>query len=66
MSFSCPHLRPGDEHCHRLNIDCVPGRRGCVLERGAESTAPADPREPGRDEEKDRPEKLPWWMRPES
>jgi hypothetical protein len=66
MSFSCPHLRPDDEHCRRLNIDCIPGRRGCVLERAEESAAPTEPREPGRDEEKGREEKLPWWMRPES
>ena len=44
MSFSCPHFRPDDEHCLRLNIDCVPGRRGCVLEGKAVFAVPVEER----------------------
>lgn len=32
MSFSCPHFAPNGDRCLRLATDCVPGRRGCVLE----------------------------------
>lgn len=32
MSFSCPHFDLNDDRCLRLATDCVPGRRGCVLE----------------------------------
>lgn len=30
-SFSCPHFDLANDWCLRLNADCVPGRRGCVL-----------------------------------
>jgi hypothetical protein len=32
MSFSCPHFDPNRDLCLRLDTDCVPGRRGCVLQ----------------------------------
>ena len=32
-SFSCPHLNTETDFCIKLNVDCVPGRKGCVLNR---------------------------------
>ena len=54
MSFSCPHFRPEDECCLRLQQDCVPGRRGCVLDGKAVFAVPAEERVRGREEEKRR------------
>ena len=54
MSFSCPHYRPEDEHCLRLKTDCVPGRRGCVLEGKSVFAVPAEQRVREREEEKQR------------
>lgn len=54
MSFSCPHFRPDDEHCLRLNEDCVPGRRGCVLGSKAVFAVPVEERIRERQEEKRR------------
>ncbi|MCX6943450.1 MAG: hypothetical protein NT173_01570 [Opitutales bacterium] len=51
MSFSCPHFRPDDDHCLRLETDCVPGRRGCVLQGRAEFAVPAEERVREREEE---------------
>ncbi len=31
MSFFCAHLDPGTEQCMKLKVECIPGRRGCVL-----------------------------------
>jgi hypothetical protein len=52
MSFSCPHFRPNDEHCLRLNTDCVPGRRGCVLPADTVFAVPAAERVRLKEEEK--------------
>ncbi len=52
MSFSCPHFCPDEEHCLRLKTDCVPGRRGCVLEGRAVFAVPADVRVREKEEEK--------------
>ncbi len=30
-SWSCPYFDEKHDWCRRLNIDCVPGRKGCVL-----------------------------------
>jgi hypothetical protein len=54
MSFSCPHFRPDDEHCLRLNTDCVPGRRGCVLGSKTVFAVPVEERIREREEEKRR------------
>ncbi len=51
MSFSCPHFRPSDEHCLRLNTVCVPGRRGCVLPTTAVYAVPAEIRVREKEEE---------------
>ena len=51
MSFSCPHFRLDDEHCVRLKTDCVPGRRGCVLEGNSVFAVPVEERLRERDEE---------------
>jgi hypothetical protein len=61
MSFSCPHLRLEDEHCLRLNVDCVPGRRGCVLAGKAVFAVPAEERVRQREEEKRRQRQLKPW-----
>jgi hypothetical protein len=54
MSFSCPHFCPDEDHCLRLKTDCVPGRRGCVLEGKAVFAVPAEERVRLREEEKRR------------
>jgi len=51
MSFSCPHFRPDDDCCLRLKTDCVPGRRGCVLEGKAVFAVPVEERLRERAEE---------------
>ena len=32
MSFACPHFDIDRDACLRLKTDCVPGRKGCVLD----------------------------------
>lgn len=54
MSFSCPYFRPDDEHCLRLNTDCVPGRRGCVIGKDTVFAVPAEVRVRDKEEEKRR------------
>jgi hypothetical protein len=54
MSFSCPHFCPDEDHCLRLKTDCVPGRKGCVLEGKAVFAVPAEERVRLREEEKRR------------
>lgn len=56
MSFSCPHFRPDDEACLRLNTDCVPGRSGCVLGSKAVFAVPVEVRLREREEENRRRE----------
>ena len=51
MSFSCPHFDQARDHCLRLKTDCVPGRRGCVLE-GSVFAVPVEERLRTREEEK--------------
>ena len=31
MSFFCAHLDHQTEQCLKLKVECIPGRRGCVL-----------------------------------
>ena len=62
MSFSCPHFHPDDEHCLRLKTDCVPGRRGCVLESNTTFAVPAEVRVREREEEKRRQAAEQWLM----
>lgn len=52
VSFACPHFCPDDESCLRLKTDCVPGRRGCVLEGKAVFAVPAEERVRLLEEEK--------------
>ncbi len=54
MSFSCPHFCPDEDQCLRLKTDCVPGRKGCVLEGRAVFAVPAEERVRLREEEKRR------------
>ena len=51
MSFSCPHFCPEKDSCLRLKTDCVPGRRGCVLEGRAVFAVPVEERLRERAEE---------------
>jgi hypothetical protein len=30
-SWSCPYFDEVNDWCRRLNTDCVPGRKGCIL-----------------------------------
>lgn len=43
-SFSCPHLEFEKEFCIRLNLDCVPGRKGCVLKNKYSFALPVEER----------------------
>jgi len=43
-SFSCPHLDAEKVFCIKLNVDCVPGRKGCVLNRKFQFAIPAEER----------------------
>lgn len=54
MSFSCPHFRQDDDFCLRLKTDCVPGRRGCVLEGKTVFAVPAEERVREKEAEKRR------------
>ncbi len=54
MSFACPHFCPDEDHCLRLQTDCVPGRKGCVLVGRAVFAVPAEERVRLREEEKRR------------
>ena len=64
MSFSCPHFRPDDDHCLRLQTDCVPGRRGCVLEGKTVFAVPAAERVREREEENRRKAAAKYWTAP--
>ena len=64
MSFSCPHFRPDDDHCLRLETDCVPGRRGCVLQGRAVFAVPAEERVREREEENRRKVAAKLWGAP--
>lgn len=43
-SFSCPHLNTESTFCIKLNVECVPGRKGCVLTRKFQFAFPAEER----------------------
>ncbi|MCW8849850.1 MAG: hypothetical protein OQJ81_07720 [Melioribacteraceae bacterium] len=43
-SFSCPHLDSENTFCIKLNVDCVPGRKGCVLNRKFQFAFPPEDR----------------------
>lgn len=43
-SFSCPFLETENTFCIKLNVDCVPGRKGCVLNRKFQFAIPAEER----------------------
>lgn len=43
-SFSCPHLEFEKTLCIRLKADCVPGRKGCVLNKKFVFAVPAEER----------------------
>lgn len=43
-SFSCPHLNTEKDFCIKLDVDCVPGRKGCVLTRKFQFAFPAKER----------------------
>lgn len=60
MSFSCPHFRPEDEACLRLETDCVPGRPGCVLGSKAVFAVPVEQRIREREDEKRRKAAARW------
>lgn len=32
MSFSCKNYDYNSDQCRKLKAECIPGRRGCVLE----------------------------------
>lgn len=52
-SFSCPHLNTETSFCIKLNVDCVPGRKGCVLTRKFEFAIPAEDRIKPKSTDKD-------------
>jgi hypothetical protein len=50
VSFSCPHFDINRDHCLRLKTDCVPGRRGCLLD-GSTFAVPVEQRLREREED---------------
>lgn len=42
-SFSCPHINSSN-FCLRLKVDCIPGRKGCVLGNKVSFAIPAEKR----------------------
>lgn len=44
MSFFCPHFDIETEQCLRLDVECVPGRSGCVLGRKTVFAVPPEQR----------------------
>ncbi|OGU67374.1 MAG: hypothetical protein A2499_13595 [Stygiobacter sp. RIFOXYC12_FULL_38_8] len=50
-SFSCPHI-DATSFCSRLNVDCIPGRKGCVLSRKVSFAIPANKRKLSDEHEK--------------
>lgn len=43
-SWSCPHFDDRNDWCQRLNVACVPGRKGCVLPSNLQFAVPPDER----------------------
>ncbi len=43
-SFSCPYLETETNLCIKLNVDCVPGRKGCIINRKFQFAIPAEKR----------------------
>lgn len=43
-SFSCPHLESEKSYCLRLKVECVPGRKGCILAGKVVFAIPAEVR----------------------
>jgi hypothetical protein len=50
MSFACPHFDIDRDACLRLRTDCVPGRKGCVLD-GSVFAVPVEQRLCEREQE---------------
>lgn len=50
MSFACPHFDIDRDACLRLKTDCVPGRKGCVLD-GSVFAVPVEQRLREREQE---------------
>ena len=53
-SFSCPYFDIANDTCLRLQTDCVPSRRGCVLSGRANFIVPAEEHVRAREEKKQR------------
>ena len=43
-SFSCPNYEMQRDYCLRLQMDCVPGRSGCVLSNSSVCAVPVEER----------------------
>jgi hypothetical protein len=43
-SFTCQHLDLAADWCLLLKTDCVPGRKGCVLQGSSQFLFPAEER----------------------
>ncbi|MFW6032847.1 MAG: hypothetical protein ACOCTI_05695 [Phycisphaeraceae bacterium] len=52
-SWSCPHFDEQRDGCRRTNVDCVPGRKGCVLPGNLRFAVPPDQRM--REKQRDQP-----------
>lgn len=50
-SFSCPHIDP-NSFCQKLKVDCVPGRKGCILSNKVSFAIPADKRKMPKEQDK--------------
>ena len=49
MSFFCAHLDHQTEQCLKLKVECIPGRRGCVLRGKVKFLVDPDARVANRD-----------------
>jgi hypothetical protein len=54
LSFSCPYFQFKDDFCYRLNVVCVPGRPGCVLQKNSKFVVPVEERLRERQQERKR------------
>jgi hypothetical protein len=42
-SFSCPYIVESG-YCIKIKVECIPGRKGCVLDKKVEFTFPIEKR----------------------
>lgn len=43
-SWSCPYFDEQKDWCRRLKVECVPGRKGCILPKNLRFAVPPEER----------------------